>query len=165
MDSAVARLMIVISRVVMRRVAAVIAAFMIAAVGGCSPTIAVDAAPGAATPACGLILARTPTTLDGLPRRQTTSQATTAWGEPRSAITLRCGVEQPGPSTNCVSIGDDASSVDWISVQTETGWRFTTYGRDPAVEVNVPESLGLTQPGLIDLMPALANARVTARCT
>ncbi|TQL64076.1 uncharacterized protein DUF3515 [Rarobacter faecitabidus] len=135
------------------------------AVAGCAPTIAVEPAAHADDAACGLVLARTPQTMDGHPQRQTTAQATTAWGDAGAAIALRCGVEQPGPSADCVSITYGDVTVDWIAQETTTGWRFTTYGRTPAVEVAVPSSLGLTQPGLTDLTDALASTIVTAHCT
>ncbi len=151
-------------KVLGRVLCSVITAAVVAALGACSPTISVDAAVDATDPACGLVLARTPTTLDGLKQRQTTSQATTAWGDAGAAITLRCGVNQPPPSPDCLSISYGDVSMDWISEQTATGWRFTTYGRVPAIEVNVPDSLGLTQPGLTDLAPALEATTVTATC-
>ncbi|MFD1718221.1 DUF3515 domain-containing protein [Georgenia deserti] len=111
---------------------------------GCANPVGVPTGPHASAPACGQVLMASPDSLRGLERRSTTSQATTAWGDP--AVTLRCGVEVPGPTTDrCVSVEtNDGASVDWVSYQEEQpgadggSWTFVTYGRDPAVEVVIP---------------------------
>ncbi len=136
------------------------------ALGGCSPTIAVPVASQATDPLCAMAVLNAPDTLMDLPQRQTTSQATTAWGDAGQAITLRCGVEQPGPSTECLSITTSKVTYDWIASQTLTGWIFVTYGRDPALEVRVPTAAGLEQPSavLTDLAPAAQALPVSASC-
>ncbi|GAA4429955.1 hypothetical protein GCM10023169_32800 [Georgenia halophila] len=111
---------------------------------GCSAPVDVTAGPHAAAPACGQVMVASPDTLLGADRRDTASQATTAWGDP--PVTLRCGVEVPGPTTDrCISVETSGgSSVDWVSLQQtdelEDGgeWTFVTYGREPAIEVVVP---------------------------
>ncbi len=135
-------------------------------VGGCASAVPVTAAPHATDPACAALVLATPDSLgDGLSRRHTTAQATTAWGDP--AIVLRCGVEPPGPTTErCVTVtSPDGPPIDWLVVQddgsgasaaptpgtpptataapTATAWTFTTYGRVPAVEVDVPAAVAL----------------------
>ncbi|WP_284293992.1 DUF3515 family protein [Luteimicrobium album] len=89
-------------------------------------------------------------------------------GQRGGAITLRCGVAQPGPSDQCQSIANpDGTSVDWITAETSTGWTFVTYGRDPAIEVRVPRALGEGQPtvALVDVAPAVLDVRATTTCT
>ena len=134
-------------------------------VGGCASPVPVDPPAHATDPACAALVLATPDSLgDGLARRRTTAQATTAWGDP--AIVLRCGVEPPGPTTErCVTVQSaQGPSIDWLVVQdgatggatagpTPTGqptagstpgtsdWTFTTYGRVPAVEVHVPAAV------------------------
>jgi len=133
-------------------------------VGGCVSAVPVTAATYATDPACASLILATPDSLgDGLGRRQTTAQATTAWGDP--AIVLRCGVEPPGPTTvRCETVTSaDGTSIDWLVVQDVAGgtgdatptptagptpgvgapsdWTFTTYGRVPAVEVFVPAAV------------------------
>ncbi len=136
-------------------------------VGGCASAVPVDPAAHATDPACAALILATPDSLgDGLHRRRTTAQATTAWGGP--AIVLRCGVEPPGPTTErCVTVSSgQGPSIDWLVVQDDasggtttptapatplptaapTGagagdWTFTTYGRVPAVEVHVPAAV------------------------
>ena len=70
--------------------------------------------------------------VEPLERRDTTAQGTAAWGDP-SAITLRCGMPEPAPSTQrCLEVG----GVDWLEVaQEESVWTFVSYGRSPATEV------------------------------
>jgi hypothetical protein len=133
-------------------------------VGGCVSAVPVTAATHATDPACASLILATPDSLgDGLDRRHTTAQATTAWGDP--AIVLRCGVEPPGPTTErCETVTSATGpSIDWLVVQddtsgatnptagptpgptpdagTTTDWTFTTYGRVPAVEVFVPAAV------------------------
>jgi hypothetical protein len=131
-------------------------------VGGCATAVPVTAATHATDPACAALILATPDSLgDGLSRRHTTAQATTAWGDP--AIVLRCGVEPPGPTTErCVTVTSASGpSIDWLVVQDDAtatattstptpvpsagsgagDWTFTTYGRVPAVEVHVPAAV------------------------
>lgn len=148
---------------------------MLAAVGllagvlaGCAPTIGVPAGPHATVPVCAKVILATPDTLVDQPRARTTSQATTAWGAAGSAITLTCGASQPPPSTDCVSLNNGLGGEDdWIAAKTTTGWRFTTYGRAPAIQLELPDVLGLTQPTapLADLSGAVDLLEVTAHCT
>ena len=110
---------------------------------GCAPTIGVEAAEDAANPRCAEVMLALPDELAAdLPKVRTDSQATAAWGEPGAAVTLRCGVTPPGPSADCQRVESATGTVDWI-VATDGGdtWSFTTYGREPAVEVVVPPAV------------------------
>ncbi|WP_154794852.1 DUF3515 family protein [Occultella kanbiaonis] len=117
-----------------------------ALLAGCATPASVEPAPSASEPVCADVLIALPDTLAGADRRSTTSQASRAWGDP--AITLRCGVTPPGPTTDrCITAeAADGSTVDWVVAEladddtgSESGsWTFTTYGRTPAVEVVVP---------------------------
>ncbi len=128
---------------------------------GCTAAVPVAAAPAASDPLCAQVVLATPTSLGaGLDQVPTTAQATRAWGTARSAVVLRCGVEPPGPTTDrCVAYeGADGVRVDWLVVPSSDGtpvpttdgpapvggdadWTFTTYGREPAVEVFVPAAV------------------------
>ena len=109
---------------------------------GCGSTAGVTPGPTASAPVCAEVLRVLPDELSGAERRSTNSQATAAWGDP--AITLRCGVNPPGPTTDrCISVtGVDGTQVDWVMTPlgeaAEDTWQFTTYGQVPAIEVNVP---------------------------
>lgn len=129
---------------------------------GCAQSVGVAVAPDAVNPDCARVVLALPETLgDGLEQQRTTSQATSAWGSPSDPVTLRCGVEVPGPTTEqCVTMETAAgASIDWLvradaepadgaqdtdSLATDPGssdWTFVTYGRDPAVEVHVPAAV------------------------
>lgn len=89
-------------------------------------------AAGANDPLCADVTVRLPDSVDGQPRQWTDAQATGAWGNP-SAVLLTCGVTPPGPSTlPCQTV----NGVDWLIDDSEAPhYRFTTFGRTPAVEV------------------------------
>lgn len=91
----------------------------------------------ATDPACADIIVRLPEVLGDARKRETDAQATGAWGSP-AVVLLRCGVPVAGPSTQrCVTV----EGVDWL-IDDSDGDRgvFTTYGRDPAVQVVVDAS-------------------------
>ncbi|HZI98525.1 MAG TPA: DUF3515 family protein [Actinomycetales bacterium] len=124
----------------------------------CGAAVGVDAAPDAAHPACAEVFVVLPDQLGDLPRRETTSQSSAAWGDP--PVVLRCGVDPPGPTTEpCVGVGD----VDWLQSGLDGGARFTTYGRVPALDVTVPDGLS-ADVVLGALAPAAAVLEVEARC-
>jgi len=108
---------------------------------GCTPTVALTVAPDGINPTCAEVIVRLPETIGDLPLRQTNAQGTGAWGSP-ATVTLRCGVPVPGPTTELCSTAD---GVDWIADDSKApSYRFTTYGRNPAIEVivNQDEKLG-----------------------
>jgi hypothetical protein len=137
--------------------------------GACSPTISVDAAPDAADPACAAVMLALPDVLAGdLAKAQTTAQATAAWGEAGAAVTLRCGVTPPGPSPDCQQVEAPGGTIDWIVQAGDDGtWRFTTYGREPAVEVLVPPTVtaGHSTSFIADLAQAVGQVEATKTCT
>lgn len=144
------------------------------AAAACTPTVSVEVAPNAADPLCASVVLASPDLLATYSRLDTTSQATTAWGDPTAPIVLRCGVMPPGPTTDrCVTATDDAgTSVDWIAIEGEaeadggSTWTFTTYGRKPAVEVTVPPQVtkDSSTAFLVDLAPAVAKAEKLRSC-
>lgn len=149
-----------------RRWTGALAAVGLVALGACTPTITVEVAPDATDPLCASIVLALPENLGGAERLRTTSQATAAWGVQSSAITLRCGVEPPGPTTEACQAIEDASgtSVDWLVVEDEDegSWTFTTYGRVPAVEVTVPD--GVATAPVVDLNRSVSLAPQSRHC-
>lgn len=114
---------------------------------GASP-VTVDGAPHNIDPACASVMLAMPQTLGGLEQRQTTSQGTTAYGDPAGAV-IRCGVDVPPPTTDpCTNV----NGVDWLISEVkdqDNRWRAVSYGRSPAIEVlfdttQVPSSTALT---------------------
>ncbi|MGX5679850.1 DUF3515 family protein [Schumannella luteola] len=119
---------------------------------GCSPTVALEPADDAANPLCAEVSVRLPEAIGELASRETNAQATGAWGEP-TAVILRCGVPSPAPTAElpCITV----EGVDWLRDDSDDpNFVFTTYGREPAVEViiNGEEASGL------EVLTALGDA-------
>ena len=115
----------------------------LALLAGCASAVAADVAPHATDPVCASVVLAMPDSLgDGLPQRDTTAQATTAWGDPEAPIVLRCGVEPLGPDDGALPDRRDARAArasTGSSVENDDdSWTLTTYGRAPAVELHVP---------------------------
>lgn len=153
----------------LRRAVPVLLVLPVAAtLAACAPTIGVEAADDAANPACAEVMLALPDQLaDDLPKVRTDSQATAAWGAPGAAVTLRCGVRPPGPSADCQRVESPAGTVDWIvATDGEGTWRFTTYGREPAVEVVVPPAVTERHSTafVADLTQAVNHVEQTREC-
>jgi len=129
---------------------------------GCAGQVPMTAAPEANNPECANVSVRLPDTVAELPKRETNAQATGAWGSP-AAVLLSCGVEVPGPSLlPCVSIND----VDWIEDDSEAPlYRYTTYGRTPAVEVVIDSDAVSGTTTLVDLGAAVSVLPSSSKCT
>jgi len=147
---------------------AFLAVSAVATLAACAPTIGVEVAPDAADPKCAEVMLALPDVLGGdLQKIQTTSQATAAWGEPGAAVTLRCGVTPPGPSTDCQRVESAGGTVDWIvATDGEGTWHFTTYGREPAVEVVAPPAVTVDHSTafVADLAQAVSHVEQTQHC-
>ena len=138
-------------------------------VSACSSIVPVTVAPHATDPVCASVVLSLPASLgDGLARVDTDAQATAAWGEPRQAVVLRCGVEPPGPTTDrCESVTTPGGpTVDWVVVEDDGDWTFTTYGRVPAVELRVPAAVAAERStSFVDLLgPAVARTVQERSC-
>ncbi len=148
------------------------------ALAACSPTVSLQPGPFAPDPVCAAVIQLLPEELAGLPQVSTTAQATVAWGGTHP-ITLRCGVDNPPPTTDrCLTVESGGSAVDWIHPEADSpllpesaaveggSWAFITYGRTPAIEVVIPAATGIEQPTavLADLAPAVNRAPATRFC-
>lgn len=140
---------------------------------GCAPAVSLDPAPQASAPICAEVLLALPDSLAGAERRSTTTQASRAWGDP--AITVRCGLAPLAPTTErCITVtGADGSSVDWVVAENDETelaasgrFGFTTYGRDPAIEVVVPVDYAGTDATsiLVDLGSAISIVPAERTC-
>lgn len=151
----------------------------VAVMGGCARDVPLEPAPSASDPVCAEVLQLAPAVLGGAEERPTTSQASRAWGDP--PISLRCGVTPPPPTTDrCIAVtGADGSQIDWVVAEnddvvgdspeadTERGrFVFTTYGREPAIEVIVPVEYAGTDATaiLVDLGPAVTRTSNPRAC-
>jgi hypothetical protein len=115
-------------------------------------------------PGCASVSVLLPESVAGFDRVWTDAQATGAWGDP--TIVLRCGVDPPAPSELvCTTIG----GVDWLVLdQEDERQRLVTYGREPAVEVNIRRGEQIDFQAVVDtisssIQPGLSPA--TAECT
>jgi Protein of unknown function (DUF3515) len=131
---------------------------------GCVATIALTPAPHATARACADVMVHLPDTVDQQSQRETNAQGTSAWGTP-DAVILYCGVAVPSPTSTlpCVQVG----SVYWL--RDDLGgskFAFTTYGRNPAVQVQIDNSKVVAGPSLDDLGGAVSYAPTTGHtCT
>ncbi len=139
------------------------AAVVCGGLGACAAPVTVEAAPQGSAQACGDVVALLPGELAGASRRETRGGAgTAAWGDP--AILLRCGEEPVLASTQpCVSVPGEPAAVDWVVLASDdSGAIVRTFGRDPAVEVEVPATYG---PAPLSVLPELAEAVSTVPAT
>lgn len=128
---------------------------------GCTPSVPLKPAPDATNPGCAEVVVHLPPTVAELPKRETDAQATGAWGNPASVL-LRCGVPVPGPTTlPCLSI----NGVDWIEDDSDApNYRFTTYGRTPAIELVIDSKKVSGSTVLVDLADAAARIPAKKKC-
>ncbi|MGR0219434.1 DUF3515 family protein [Agromyces sp. ZXT2-6] len=142
--------------------AASVAVVALPLLAACSRPVPFEPAPDAADPDCAAVVVRLPDVVAGQEARETDAQGTGAWGTPASVL-LRCGVEPPGPTTlRCVSVDE----VDWIIDESDAPrYRFTTYGRMPAVEVVVDNDVVSGTTVIADLSPAVSVIGAEGGCT
>ena len=128
---------------------------------GCTQAVPFDAAPDASDVDCAAVVVRLPDTVAGLAERETNAQGTGAWGQPASVL-LRCGVQPPGPTTDrCVSV----DGIDWVIDESDApNYRFTTYGRTPAVEVLVDNDVVSGSTAITDLASAVSAIPAEGGC-
>lgn len=135
-----------------------LAPLILVLLAACSPTVALNPAVDAVNPKCADVIVRLPKTVAGYALRQTNAQATGAWGDPVSVL-LRCGVAPPGPSTDvCYTV----KGIDWLRHQENSHvYLFTTFGRVPATQVVIDDSLTDGQGTIIlaDLASAVGTVK------
>lgn len=135
---------------------------------GCASAVTLPPADDAADPGCAAVVVSLAEEIgdqsltEPLERRSTTAQGTAAYGTP-SAVTLRCGMPEPAPSTDrCVTIGE----VDWLQVAGEGDvYTFVSYGRSPATEVVIDTAAVSAVTALEGVSSAVARTERTGACT
>jgi hypothetical protein len=132
------------------------------ALAGCAGIVPMQPAVDANNPACAPVIVRLPESVAEQKKRETNAQATGAWGEP-ATILLHCGVEIPGPSTlPCVEV----NGIDWIEDDSQKPtYRYTTFGRTPAIEVVLDSEKVSGTTTLVDLAGAVEKIPATNKCT
>ncbi len=127
---------------------------------GCSTTVSMQPATDANSPDCAAVIVRLPDRVASQPRQWTDAQGTAAW----DSVLLTCGVTVPGPSElPCQPV----DGVDWLVDDSQAPYyRFTTYGRDPAVEVYLDYDEVSGNDVLVSLATAVDTLPQTgSRCT
>jgi hypothetical protein len=132
---------------------------VLAALAGCSPASSngsqeLTPGPNASDAACTKLMTRLPATV--LSRTRNTAQeplGIATWGNP--AIELSCGAAASGPTADQAFTVND---VCWVITESTSSYTFLTYGRDPAVMVQVPISVERTEAtsALVDLDKAVS---------
>ncbi|PJJ71685.1 uncharacterized protein DUF3515 [Diaminobutyricimonas aerilata] len=138
-----------------------LALLSVAGLAGCTSTVSLEAAEYATDPACAAVTVWLPETVDELSIRETDAQATGAWGDPASVL-LRCGVEPPAPSTlPCVTV----EGISWLRDDADDPtYVFTTYGREPAVQVVIDSDKASGGIVLSDLARAVQETEAVREC-
>jgi Protein of unknown function (DUF3515) len=116
------------------------------ALSGCSPTVALQPAEDAINPVCAQVVVGVPDTVAGLEQR-----------------ILRCGVPVPPPTAEypCFTV----DGVDWLRNSDDApNYVFTTYGRDPAIEVIVNGDAASGSAALMDLAFAVTVSPKQGEC-
>lgn len=123
-------------------------------VSGCSSALEVHTPPHSS--ACEPAAAAWPSRVADQPSRDLDASAdAAAWGDP--AIIATCGWPALGPTPeDCL----DVDGVFWVAERLSDGARFTTFGRDPAIEVLVPQRYA-PEPLVLPAFAAAAKALPT----
>ena len=143
------------------------AAALLLALTGCAQAVPVEPAADAENPQCADVVVRLPDTVPGrsgdLDRHETNSQGTGAWGTPSVAI-LSCGVAVPDPTSTLICVSADG--VDWLLDESKApSILYTTYGRDPAVQVIVNQDEAAPGAVLFELASAVKYTEKLSECT
>lgn len=134
-------------------------AFLLAS---CSSALRIEPFEDADTPACHQASELWPPAVQGMEPRPVALQtpSVAAWGDPE--VIARCGGTPPGPTSSACY---DVDGVHWIEIELDDGWSFTTYGRDPAIEVLIPDRYTPALWLLPDFGPAAETIEATAFCS
>ncbi|MGW0706709.1 DUF3515 family protein [Streptomyces sp. NPDC002643] len=120
------------------------------------------AAPDAGAPACTRISEEFPERLAGLERGATDTVGAAVWGD--GAVIARCGFAMPGATTDpCTQV----DGVDWVwrsDEDREGRALLITYGREPALEVQVAPDKAATDAVLVGLSGLVQPIEQSREC-
>lgn len=142
-----------------------------APLAGCSRAVAVEAAPQASSPLCAQVYTALPEGVAGLDRRETTAQGAAAWsgGADDEVVVLRCGVRELDAlesAGGCQAVEGQGAQVDWIPGEERDGRvTWTTYGRSPAIALEMPADTAVTSSAPLDVGPAVALVPQSRACS
>ncbi|MDG5801551.1 DUF3515 family protein [Streptomyces ossamyceticus] len=126
------------------------------------PTYSFAAAPRAGDPACARVSAQYPDRLAGLDRADTDTKGAAVYGD--GSIVVRCGFPSPRPTEDpCTQV----DGVDWVwraDERREGRQLLITYGREPAVEVQVAPDRAATDAVLVGLSGIVKPLEQSGEC-
>ncbi|PKW08420.1 Protein of unknown function [Streptomyces sp. 1222.5] len=127
-----------------------------------SPVFGLRQGPLAKDAACTRIADRYPDRLDGDRRDRVTFEGLAVWGH--GAVRLRCGLTPPVPTKDpCFSV----NGVDWVlrEAASRDGRKLVvTYGRRPAVELSIADSVRQPDAVLTEVSRLVAPVRQNDHC-
>ncbi|KGN31838.1 hypothetical protein N802_18900 [Knoellia sinensis KCTC 19936] len=135
-----------------RSTAVALGATAVVVLSGCSSAVEIAPTPLATGDVCRDVASAWPASAGDHARREVTdANAGAAYGDP--AIIARCGVPALGPTTDdCIEVDE----MGWVASKLSDGTRFTTFGRDPAIEVLIPSDYA-PEPLLLPAFTAAAE--------
>ncbi|TNM68427.1 DUF3515 domain-containing protein [Streptomyces sp. NP160] len=157
--------------------ALVVVPLVSAGLAGCVSAVGVEPAPGGYSQLCSQVYTALPDSVAGLQRRETTAQGAAAWsGVPTGSsdgrevtVVLRCGVDQLSAldtAGGCQAVEGDGAAVDWIPADDGDGrTTWTTYGREPAVSLQMPADASVTSAVPQEVASAVSIIEQTAVCS
>jgi hypothetical protein len=134
---------------------------------GCTPIVALQPAEDATAVECASMVVALPDVVSGrfgdLAQRETNAQGTGAYGDP-STVVVRCGVESPAPTSTQLCIPVDG--INWLRDDSmDPTLVFTTYGREPTVQVVLDNDNATPGNVLSDLTGAVSRTASVRECT
>jgi len=143
------------------------AAALLLALTGCAQAVVVEPAADAENAQCADVVVRLPDSVPGrsgdLELRETNAQGTGAWGSPTAAI-LSCGVPAPDPTSTLICVSADG--VDWLLDESKApSILYTSYGREPAVQVIIDQDQAAPGAVLFELAGAVKYTEQLSECT
>lgn len=129
---------------------------------GCSSAVEIAPTSLVNSDVCRAVASAWPDDVGNHARRDVSApSAGAAYGDP--AIIARCGVPALAPTTNdCIEV----DGIGWVAEGLSDGTRFTTFGRDPALEVLVPSDYApepLLLPAFTDAAEKLPKNTLACR--
>ena len=134
---------------------------------GCTPIVALQPAEDAVNVGCAEMVVTLPELVGGRYadqlERETNAQGTGAYGDPTTVL-VRCGVTPPAPTSELPCVRVDG--IDWLRDDAaDPRIVFTTYGREPAVQVTLDNTNATPGVVLSDLSGAVGRTTAVRECT
>ncbi len=134
---------------------ALVAVGAVVSLAGCGGPLLI-AAPeldAEAAGSCRSFVGALPDSVGDQERREVEGETVAAYGDP--PIVVRCGVPRPAELiSNCLRV----NGVDWYLSDVTDKVVALTVGREPSVEVQIPDAYGTSSAALVDVGDAVMGA-------